>query len=677
MICDSRARRASSDAGQRGASRGRSVAPGAAVPALIATLLTALLTASLAVSLAVVLLRATDVAGQVVPVWPPRLELSGPAAADPALRAHLASDRAWLAAQPAGLLVMPETDAPDEAVTTWLRQAERVQAQLPVAMSGEREPEQEVVAGRRDLLSLLRDRWFERGHLAARIVLVAGDGPDTPPLVRIEPGPAHTLAALTVEGDAFAGRQGLLDLWLPRVGDTFLPRAYLAAAADVVASCAERGHPFPLWLTVSLDIDASAAEVRIAAVLVPGPLMVVGPQGSTLPGGRGEDFLIRAAGVRSGSVFRESDLRRGRERLLMRDLYQAVDAPLVHLTASSDTVGLIWRAEPLPRPNRLAVVLGLSRREEGGTRLSGQVDLNLPNLAGTGRQLAAGWRDDGQTRSRFGFRYLEPLVLGTPLDGDLALDSEVQQDAYTRFTLNNRWRLPVVSYWGLEMGVGWDRTTYPDGGIESTRRLRWRAGVLRSRGDPARSGWSGAFAVESVQRSVQPRPAPTDGPPGDATGSQLGSQDGQRLLEVDLAGELWLRAETSLAGRAALRRIQADVLPVPLPEMYRFGGANTLRGYREDEFFGESAAYGGVELRLGRARRSRVYTFVDLGYFEFTVREAAAAGGGLGQRNGTRLGYGLGLYTPAAAGQINLAVGFPGDVDFETAMLHVSLLGSF
>ena len=88
-------------------------------------------------------------------------------------------------------------------------------------------------------------------------------------------------------------------------------------------------------------------------------------------------------------------------------------------------------------------------------------------------------------------------------------------------------------------------------------------------------------------------------------------------------------------------------------------------------------AYGGVELRLGRARRSRVYTFVDLGYFEFSVREGGTLDGKLSRRSDNQFGYGLGLMTAARAGQFNLAVGFPGSVDFDTAKLHVSLLGSF
>ena len=581
----------------------------------------------------------------------------------------MAEDQAWLAQQPSDLLTVPAV-GDSAGVGVWLGRAERVRAVAAETPAGATPAPDEPVLGHRGSLSGLRDRWLERGYLTTRVTLADSAAADRPARVVVEPGP------IMVEGAEFPGRARLLERWLPRPGDPFDASAYREAVSGLVASCAERGYPFPVWVTRRLDVDADLAEVRVTALLVPGPLGVIGPQSATLESRRGEEFLIRAAGIRSGNRFRESDLRRGVDRLLARDLYTRVDAPQVYVTASRDTVGLLWRVQPRKSPNRVAVVLGLSRPQDGGTRLSGQVDLDFPNLAGTGRRLTAGWSDDGQDRSHFGFSYLEPLVMGTPLDTDIALDSEVLTDIYTRFTLENTWRLPVVSLWGVEAGFGWDRTTYPDGDVEGTRRLRARLGLVHNRGDRARSGWSASFGVENASRSTTLRPLEEDETES-AAASRLGSQDNQRLLEGDLAGELWLRPELSVAAHGSYRRNDADTLPVPLAEQYRFGGATTLRGYREDEFHGETAAWGGVEVRLGRVRRSRVYTFVDVGYFEFSVRDDESAADVLATRRGTNVGFGLGLLTVGAPGHINLAVGFPGDVDFETAKLHVSLLGSF
>jgi len=609
--------------------------------------------------------------------WPPQVALDADAASDPTLRAMAAADRAWLNTQPPALLKAPEPGAGEQDLLAWLQRTAPGRSPPGERAIADTTQATAPVAGQRDLLSLMRDRWVARGYLAARLTLTPAAAGSSVPVITVEPGRLHTWGELAVEGDDFTGRDALLAGWLPRTGDMFLPERYREAALGVVAACAESGFPFPIWLTRSLTVDPAAARVDVAAVLIPGPRMIIGPQRSNLAHARGEAFLLRATGVRSGIRFRESDLRRGRDRLLARDLYLRVDEPFVHVTTASDTVGIVWRVEPQERPNRLAAILGLSRRDEGGSRLSGQIDLDLPNLAGTGRRLTTGWKDDGRSRSRFGFCYFEPLVAGTPLDADLELESEVQEDIYTRFTVDNRWRLPVISLWGLEVGLGWDRTTYPVGETEAGRRWRGRAGILRSRGDRERSGWSGMFAVETVSRSTTLRRPASDGDDGAPPASQLGSHDRQRLIEVDAAGEIWLGEEFSLAGRASLRRNIADSKPVPLSEQYRFGGATSLRGYREDEFNGETAAWGGLEMRLGRARRSRVYTFVDVGYFEVTVRSLAGAGVELASRSGTNIGFGLGLYTAAAPGQLNLAVGFPGDVQFETAKLHVALVGSF
>lgn len=602
--------------------------------------------------------------------WPPRVILDADEPTTGLLADFAARDQQWLSRQPAWRLTLPAADD-SVAVLTFLRLAERSAA--AAADSVDEVGGGRPAHGQRSLLAELRDRWLDRGYLDVTVAVDSTAG-QSAPAVTVTSGRRYRLAALVVAGDQFPERSRVLAAWLPRPGEVFQPRRYREQVEGVIAECAELGFPFPAWLTREVVRDAERAEVTVNATLIPGPRTVIGPQSSTLPPGRASRFVVRAAGVGSGQPFRESDLARGVERLQARDLYARVDPPLVHLTTSVDTVGIQWRVQPRERRNRVAVVLGLSRNDEDGSRLSGQVDIDLPDLAGTGRRLAARWHDDGGQRSRFGFSYLEPLIFGTPLDTDLALENEVLQDQYTRFRVDNRWRMSVVALWGLEVGLGWDRSTYPTGDIERTSRTRARVAVLHNRGDPAVSGWSALLAVESASRSTALRVVPDD--PDELTpGSDLGRQSSQRLLEGDLEGEWWWSPTVSLAGRASLRQIDTDQKPVPLPEQYRFGGANSLRGFREEEFRGETAAWGGVEVRLGRARRSRVYTFVDVGYSEWSVQDPQTRE--VTRRDVNELGFGAGLRTAMAAGVVDLAVGFPGGIDFETAKLHVSLVGAF
>jgi outer membrane protein assembly factor BamA len=131
-----------------------------------------------------------------------------------------------------------------------------------------------------------------------------------------------------------------------------------------------------------------------------------------------------------------------------------------------------------------------------------------------------------------------------------------------------------------------------------------------------------------------------------------------------------------VAARAAVRQLSGAEREAPLSEHFRFGGAATVRGYRENEFHGVEVAWASLELRLGSARGSRLYTFWDVGYFEFWSASTETVGGFERQR-GWPKGYGLGLQARTPGGDLSLAIGFPGTVDFDLAKLHVTLLESF
>ena len=152
----------------------------------------------------------------------------------------------------------------------------------------------------------------------------------------------------------------------------------------------------------------------------------------------------------------------------------------------------------------------------------------------------------------------------------------------------------------------------------------------------------------------------------------------QRIISGDLSTEWWVSSTVSIFSRGSYRQLSGGENDVPLSEQFQFGGAATLRGYREDEFHGSQAAWGGLEVRIGKAGGSRLYTFYDLGYFEFSALDPLP--GDAEHRSlqkGWPRGYGLGILARTPGGDISLAVGFPGTVDFDLAKLHVTLMESF
>lgn len=587
--------------------------------------------------------------------------LAGPPGVGAREQVWLQEDRAWLGGK--GALTVPAL-SPGEIAAAGYAQPSTVDGVslrrrlwTAVVVRGD------TIGPLRDRSTALRDRWLARGYLQAA-VMEHGD------TLRVTTGASWTLGPWQVSGDDFPGRARLLDDWLPAAGSRFEADAIDGGARRLLAAIGELGYPFPRWVVSDLQLDAVSRTVIIVASLLPGAPARIGPVTSSLADPRAARFLLRASGLETGAPIRGSELSRAVERLWARDLYAEVDTPRVYTTTATDTVGVHFPVRLRPRPNRLQVVLGLSRRaEDNRARLSGDVDLRLPNLASSGRALRVGWRDDGGGQSRFGFSWLEPLAFGTPLDATLALDSEVQDQSYTRFTIELGARLPVVALWGVELGLGRDRTTYPEGTVARSERRRARAVILHHRGDHARSGWEGSFAVESAWRSAQARE-------GEAGAASLAAAVRQRLLSGEVAAEVWLGRRAAVAARLAVRRLSGAEREAPLSEHFRFGGAATVRGYTEGEFHGVEAAWASLEWRLGSARGSRLYTFWDVGYFEFWTA-AGAPDAVVEPRRGWPRGYGLGLLVRSPGGDLSLAIGFPGTVDFDLAKLHVTLLESF
>jgi hypothetical protein len=612
----------------------------------------------------------------------PRLQFVAVARPSSELQRLLREDQQWLERLPAASrrLGVPEDTT---GARVWLAGLVGEGAVARPSLASRRPGEAGTAAadsaapaqGSRGALSLLRDRWLARGRLA---VVVAAESTATAGVsIAIDPGPDFRVGAVRVEGPDFPGRGRLIEATLPRAGDRFRAADWTAGVAQLLAGAGEAGYPFARWVARAVRVDPSRAQVDVNATLFTGERSVLGRQSSDLPAGRGEAFLRRASGMRMGATFRESDLRRGRDRLLERGIYADVGEPVVYIAGRGDTVGVHWPIVPVAHPNRFAAVLGFSRPDAGAaTRLSGQADLALPNLAGTGRRLTAGWSDDGAGRSHVGISWLEPLVLRSPLDLEGTLDDWVVRDSYTRFTADLRARLALVAAWGLEVGLGWDRSTFPTGDWTNSGRQRARAAFYHRRGDLARSGWSGVFAYETAVRHATVRQDTTATGAIVTTGEETADSERQNLVELSWDGELFATPEASFAARWAVDQVTGQGGPIPVSEQYWFGGARSVRGYLEDQFHGEQTAYGSLEFRLGKPGRSRIYTFLDMGYYRFATT-AVDSSAGTGKREGTVRGFGLGLATHTGGSDISLAIGFPGNLDFDQAKLHVTLLQSF
>ncbi|RME01868.1 MAG: hypothetical protein D6814_00690, partial [Calditrichaeota bacterium] len=118
------------------------------------------------------------------------------------------------------------------------------------------------------------------------------------------------------------------------------------------------------------------------------------------------------------------------------------------------------------------------------------------------------------------------------------------------------------------------------------------------------------------------------------------------------------------------RQVTSNEPVISITDQFRFGGATTLRGYREEQFRGSRIAWANIEYRYLLARHSRAFLFYDLGYF-FRVEEANK------KIEQIKQSFGFGVRMETRLGVIGLDYGMGEGDTLLRGKIHVSLINSF
>ncbi len=502
---------------------------------------------------------------------------------------------------------------------------------------------------------------FDHGFIAATVQ------PEPAPAgvlrLRIEAGAPARLAQLFVRGTEVLRTDEVQEQIGLQPGSAYAPSQLEAGLQALVTTYARRGH---LHATVVLERLELAPEGVIVGIAVSeGPAARLGEvqvQGNT----HSRDTLVQQlSGLAPASGV---DLRRLREStLLLRrsGLFAAVQEPLVYRTGQgSGDLGVMLRIVEAAQRNAFFGSIGVAQDpRDNQAYVHGALDLQLRNIWGTGRDLALAWKRDALAGSNLSVGYHERFLFGLRLDLSLDLSQTVRDSTYTYQSVGGAVVLPLRPSLGLELGTAYDRSVFHVGSTGDAYRLRGRVGLLLqtlASADDRRVHGRMEVRAEYARKSNSFLTQ------GTADNSKV-----QQTVWSGLYAAGWpLAARHELWTQGTWHVLDSDEGEVIASELYYFGGARTLRGYREDQFRGDQVAHGSVEYRFGDRRGAQVYAFVDGGGLRRKQAQAPVLQEG-------HLGYGMGLRGNVATGVFDIAFGLGEEVSWSGAKLHVSLLQRF
>jgi outer membrane protein insertion porin family len=515
-----------------------------------------------------------------------------------------------------------------------------------------------------EAVARLTEAYAAEGYFAAHVTL-DWTAPDSLSSardfrVRIDEGAAWRVGEVRHEGALPEIEKLLSDALNLKSGDRYSERALEAGIDAILDVYDEAGHPYARVRPGTLDL--AGGRVRLTLTHEPGPPVIL--DALELKGARSirPKTAEQVMGFKAGRRYRQSELEDGIERLRASGLFTDVaDAELV---PGSDPAASRIRISV--REAATGAVSGIVGYSGADRRLAGDLDFRLRNIAGTGRALRAHWSSRQRASTLYNFSYREPYLLGRPIDLSLDLEHVIFDTLYTRTRTDATLSWRIGNRFTLLSGVGQDHAVVTSIVRRSEGSFRARAGAQYDARNAHQAPSGGLFLSAEAERGKT-----LAGLYGDLAGSSL-----QNLVTVSTHGELYRRLSrnTVAALLVTTRTLETRAYPIPQYELFPLGGATSLRGYREEQFYTPGFLLAQLEYRLGVNRYGTgAYLFLDAASFsDATDRATLIFDGGV-----TKVGYGAGVRVGSRLGRVGVDYGLAAGEGPLDGRIHLRLEAEF
>jgi len=375
---------------------------------------------------------------------------------------------------------------------------------------------------------------------------------------------------------------------------------------------------------------------------------------------------------RNNSVTKESllELRRHLENL---GYFESVDQPKI-LKYKNSTVLLIKVAEG--STNTFDGIVGYvppAANEDKGY-FTGLINLSLRNLFGTGRRIDAKWQKELKSTQELELRYLEPWILGYPLNGNAGFLQRIQDSTYIKRNVNvkfdalisRRFTASISGYFERVIPSIADNQSGLQYTVFDSRLITAGAEIKYDSRDYVYNPSSGVL-YRTTYSAGQKRIYNAASFQGLEIPNDFTVQRG--MIDLDFYYSFFRRQSSLIS----LHGVEVRSPRLENADYFRLGGNRTVRGYREEQFLASRTAWANFEIRYSLTRKTFASMFYDAGYYLKPYDEIVNSP----EQKGFIFGYGLGIRveTPLGIFGVSYALG-KGDGVLE-GKVHFGLINDF
>jgi outer membrane protein assembly factor BamA len=435
-----------------------------------------------------------------------------------------------------------------------------------------------------------------------------------------------------------------------------------------------KGYPFARVVITSAEIISLPGENQAADIVISiekGLHSRINRISITGNSSTKDNVIIRELRLDRNQVYSQRQVEQFPERLNRLRFFEPVQVPDFYLNKENEGVLVININEK--QTNNFDGIIGYippTGQQQTGY-LTGLVNVSMRNLFGTGRAAAVRWQQYDRHSQEMELRYLEPWIFDYPFNISGGLFQRKQDTTYIQRRLEG-----IVEFLATEdisAGVSLNTESVIPTLSETPRFTVYNSSSLTTglhlkidtRDDPY-APLSGLLFLNSYSFSRKK----INGPQEFITPSTSTSLNFQRITaDLSLFYQLFSRQVLALGLHG--RELRGSSFEES--DLFRLGGTNTLRGYRENQFLGSRLYWMNLEYRLLLSRRTFAFLFFDSGYYQ-RKEELTRNIPGI---HAYRSGYGAGINLETAIGVLAVSFALAAGDSFSDGKIHFGIVNEF
>lgn len=304
--------------------------------------------------------------------------------------------------------------------------------------------------------------------------------------------------------------------------------------------------------------------------------------------------------IRKKNIFNKQKLAQISSSIKLLDFVEEIKSPEVLFTKDSTLLYLYLKKK---QKNSFDGIINFSSNENGKVLFNGHLDLKLNNVLNTGEYFNLFWTRIGEERQNFNIATGIPYLLNTPFSTDLSFNIYKQDSSFLNTKLHSKISYGINSR--IKVSLTYDTENSEDFKKNTSNTIAsFKSSFL---------GFAISYEVPNSNRLL-------DKKMNLSLHTSFGNRDIESesipqlkinfsatyLIDLNIRSQLYIKNET---GYLNARNFIDN-------EIFRIGGANSIRGYREQSVFTSAYSFLNIEYQYLTNEKSYLYSITDIGYIK-------------------------------------------------------------